>query len=80
MHTAKQTIHVTARMAMRAISTAQAPVSASNGSWKAAPNGVHAAMAVAAPQVSVLRLKAMPELTRMFGNWQMMTKVSTMKM
>ena len=27
-----------------------------------------------APQVSVLRLKAMPELTRMFGNWQMMTK------
>ena len=65
---------------MRAISTAQAPVSASNGSWKAAPNGVHAAMTVAAPQVSVLRLKAMPELTRMFGNWQMMTKVSTMKM
>ena len=38
---------------MRAISTAQAPVSASNGSWKAAPNGVHAAMAVAAPQVSL---------------------------
>ena len=38
------------------------------------------AIKVAAPQVSVLRLKAMPELTRMFGNWQMMTKVSTMKM
>ena len=73
----KQTIQAAARMAMRTISATQSPVSASNGNWNAAPNGVQEAMAEAALQVSALKPKATPELTRMFGSWQITTNSST---
>ena len=54
----KQSTQLTASTASRPMNGPQAPCSTSNGSWNAAPNGVHANTAAGAAKVSMLNVTA----------------------
>ena len=64
----KQSTQLTANTASRPTNGPQAPCSTSNGSWNAAPNGVHANTAAGAAKVSMLNeIPSIEEFNVMLG-------------